>query len=512
MTQISYSRVDLFKSCPFKYKLRYLEGIKVPPDNTNPANALIIGSALHKGIETDTSTAIAQYNAAFPVISDETETECVKFEVLIDKAKNFISTNLSGEFAFEHELRNNDFVGFIDLLVKHNDGTYGIYDFKYSNAVDRYIESPQVHLYKYYFELEDPHNKVTELGYILIPKSTVKQGKHETIVEFRNRLHGVLDNCAVQLYKVDYQPNKVIEHLTSLKHMLEATDFPRIPCNPRFCMFCDIAKYCHEGYTYMLPKNQPRNVVTSDRIKAMFYGQPFTGKTTLANQFPSPLFLNTDGNIHTFDAPCIQLKYEYSGPVLVKHPWEVFTDAIKDLQTENHTYRTVVIDLVDDTFEMCRSYSLKKMNIEHESENSFKAWDMVTSKFLETFKQVASLDMNVVFLLHENTSRDLTRRSGDTVTAIGPNLREKIATKLAGFVDIVGRITADDSGHYINFKNSDLMFGGSRINIDVDRIPCNYEELKSLYNKQTKPKEAPIPHKTVEAPASPKPYYPQLGN
>ena len=89
--------------------------------------------------------------------------------------------------------------------------------------------------------------------------------------------------------------------------------------------------------------------------------------------------------------------------------------------------------------------------------------------------------MNIVLLAHENTSRDLIRRSGDKVTAIGPNIREKIAIKLAGFLDIVARITAEDTGHYINFKNSDLMFGGGRINIKVDRIPSDFASFKNLY-------------------------------
>lgn len=490
---ISYSRVDSFKSCPFKYKLRYVDGITVPPDNTNAANPLIIGTAIHKGIETDAETAIVEYNASFPIINDETENECIKFEVLIDKAKQFIRDNIKGEYTYELELRNDDFIGYIDLLVKFPDGTYGIYDFKYSNAVERYVASPQIHLYKYYFELLHPEAKVTQLGYILIPKTSIRIRKlknpprQESILDFRERLRGVLNQSAVQLYKVDYQPNKVIEHLTALKHVLEATEYPRKPCNERFCMFCDIYKYCQEGYTYMLPINEKRKVVIGDRIKAMFYGQPFTGKTTLANQFPSPIFLNTDGNINTFDSPCIQLKYEYSGPVLTRHPWEVFTDAIKDLQTEQHTFQTVVIDLVDDVFEMCRAFQLKKMNISHESESSFKAWDIVTTTFLETFKQVASLNMNVVLLSHENTSRDITKRNGDTITAIGPNMREKIAVKLAGFVDIVGRTTADDTGHYINFKSNDIVFGGGRIKIPVERVPSSYEEIKKLYAQATPP-------------------------
>lgn len=46
----SYSRVDCFSQCPYKYKLRYIEKlqrIQIPTAD----NALLLGQALHTGIE-----------------------------------------------------------------------------------------------------------------------------------------------------------------------------------------------------------------------------------------------------------------------------------------------------------------------------------------------------------------------------------------------------------------------------------------------------------------------------
>ena len=40
---------------------------------------------------------------------------------------------------------------------------------------------------------------------------------------------------------------------------------------------------------------------------------------------------------------------------------------------------------------------------------------------------------------------DLTRKSGDKISSIRPNLREKVANKVAGMVDLVARIVADDN-------------------------------------------------------------------
>ena len=56
----SHSRVDSYKQCPYKFKLRYIEQMKTLP-NDDPTNALIIGTALHTGIEKDVKTAIDEY-------------------------------------------------------------------------------------------------------------------------------------------------------------------------------------------------------------------------------------------------------------------------------------------------------------------------------------------------------------------------------------------------------------------------------------------------------------------
>ena len=52
MVKKSYSRVECFKQCPYKYKLKYVDEIKTLP-NYDADNALHIGTMLHKAIETD---------------------------------------------------------------------------------------------------------------------------------------------------------------------------------------------------------------------------------------------------------------------------------------------------------------------------------------------------------------------------------------------------------------------------------------------------------------------------
>ena len=109
--QISHSRVECFEGCPYRYKLRYIDKYEVlKPDNAD--NPLFLGTALHTGIEKDVKTAIDEYYKNFTVITDEHINEAMKLEFQIPRAKALLP---QGEY--EVQIQDEDFIGFIDLLV-----------------------------------------------------------------------------------------------------------------------------------------------------------------------------------------------------------------------------------------------------------------------------------------------------------------------------------------------------------------------------------------------------------
>ena len=84
--RVSHSRVEVFDRCPYKYRLRYVEGIDTIP-NTDADNALILGTALHTGIEEGVEQALDFYKNSFPVLTDDHIHEMMKLEAMIPKAK-----------------------------------------------------------------------------------------------------------------------------------------------------------------------------------------------------------------------------------------------------------------------------------------------------------------------------------------------------------------------------------------------------------------------------------------
>lgn len=225
----------------------------------------------------------------------------------------------------------------------------------------------------------------------------------------------------------------------------------------------------------MLPKNEKRTVNKLSQLKIWIYGAPFSGKTTLANNFPDAIMLNTDGNINSFNSPYVRIRDELNGRQTIK-AWVIFKRTIEELK-QGSNYKTIVVDLVEDVYEYCRLYCYEKLDIEHESDNSFKAYDYVRNEFLNVMKSLVNLNYNIVLISHEDTSKDITKRSGDKITAIKPNITEKLANKLAGMVDLVGRVT----NRKLSFYSDEVVFGGSRIKLNKTEIPLDFNALIDIY-------------------------------
>lgn len=484
--QVSYSRVSTHKKCPYQYFLRYKEKFETIPTD-DPQSALVLGHALHTGIEKDVQAAIDEYFGAYPIITDRHIDEAIKLEYLIPKVKAILPRG-------EHEVKieDEDFIGYIDLLASTSENNlYDIYDFKYSNNVSNYMKSEQLHLYKYYFEKLNPGKRIRNLYFVFIPKVQIRRKYKnktnkldETDYEFRQRVVSELNNKEIKIEKISYDPNKVIDFLTDTKHLVEAEEFDKNPT--RLCDWCDYQNYCQKGDdTMILPKNERRSIETINKKVIWLYGAPFSGKTYLANKFPDPLMLNTDGNIRFIDAPFIPIKdvVTVEGRMTKRTlAWEVFKDAIAELEKKQNDFKTIVVDLLEDTYEYCRLYMYDQLNITHESDDSFRAWDKVRTEFLSTLKRLMNLDYeNIILISHEDTSKDITKKGGDKVTAIKPNINDKCANKVAGMVDIVARVIADGDNRVLSFKTNEVIFGGGRLNVTAKEIPCDYDELMKVY-------------------------------
>lgn len=243
MNHYSYSRVMLFKQCPYKYFVRYILKIK-EEENFEATNALWLGTALHLGIDEGVKEAEKNYFSNYYVIDDNHVNEAIKLSAIIPKCQELLA--LDKEHIFELKVEHEGFLGFIDLLIKNDDGTYDMYDFKYSNNHQNYLNSYQLHVYKYFLE-KATNMKVKNMYFLFAPKTFIRQKRDETLQQFRIRLADELSHMQATLAKVDYDEEKVVDFLQIKDKMLSTIDFE--PKENEFCKWCDLKGECKNATT-----------------------------------------------------------------------------------------------------------------------------------------------------------------------------------------------------------------------------------------------------------------------
>ena len=237
-----------------------------------------------------------------------------------------------------------------------------------------------------------------------------------------------------------------------------------------------------------LPKNERRSATVPTKRTMWLYGAPFSGKTTFADSAPDPLMLNTDGNAEYVTAPYVSIQDEVTVTGRItqrKMAWAVFKDYIEELEKGQNDFKTIVVDLVNDTYEMCRLYMYDKLGITHESDDTFRAWAKVRTEYLSTMRRVVHLPYeNIILLSHEDSTKDLTKKSGEKVTSIKPKMADKVADSLAGMVGFVGRVYVDDGKHMLSIKSDEVVYGGGRLGISDVVIPLEWKAVTELFNKK----------------------------
>ena len=515
--QVSYSRIGTYEKCPYQFKLHYIDKLETI-FNCDPQSPLVLGHALHTGIEKDVETAIKEYYSAYPVIKDAHVTEAMKLEYLIPKVKEILPEG-------EHEVKieTDDFVGFIDLLVPIGNGiwldapcgeevdVYDLYDFKYSNNIPGYMTSGQLHLYKYFFEQTNPGKRIRNLYFVFVPKCSLRMKyknktnkRDETIYEFRKRSLADLKSKEIRIEQVQYDPNKVIEYLIGVKHCIEDTEYKKTP--NRFCDWCEFQQYCEKGIDFMiLPENKRRIKTINTEPDMWIYADSYVGKSTFIDQIDSLLFANTDGNIENITSPVVRIKdeLEKNGRMTNKvFAWQKFLELVDELEKKENDFKAIALDLIEDLYEHCRLYMYDKLGIEHEQDAGFgKGWDMVRTEFLSTIKRLKNLGYRIIYISKE-LKTEVNLKNGAKITSYGPNMADKVANVLAGTVTLTIRAFMNNRGRFLQLAKEENIFGGGRFNFVHDTCPLDMklfiEELKLAQGDAEKTIEEQVGQDSLE--------------
>lgn len=502
MFKTSYSKAGTFTQCPRKYELRYLKGLEVP-FNCDAANPLEIGTMLHEVIELGIDKATENYVTKYPVLTDLMVNELMKMRVLGPRAAELVWDSCDCEEpVFETELDCDGFVGYIDCLIPRGKGLWTMLDFKYSNNVDRYLESSQLSVYKYFYERSHPGEIIQDMAFLIVPKTMIRQKKTEDLYQFRERLQAVLVDMWPKLYRVEYDASAVADFLADSMEMANAEEFPK--CESRLCDWCDYKDYCLGGNDMLvLPKNERRQETVITDPDMWIYADSYVGKSTFVDHFDDVLFINTDGNTQNITSPYIQIADElvHEGRMTKKVlAWAKFREVIDELEKHENTFKVIALDLVEDLYEHCRFYVFDQLGIKHESDGGYgKGWDMVRTEFLSQMKRLKSLGYRIIYISKELVT-EITYANGMKVSTFKPNIPDKVANVLAGTVTMTLRAYMDERGHFLQLRKNENVFGGGRIDFKQDRCDLTVEAFnEALLAAQGKPVAAEPAHKKKPA-------------
>lgn len=220
----------------------------------------------------------------------------------------------------------------------------------------------------------------------------------------------------------------------------------------------------------------------------LVYGPPKIGKSSLAARFPDALFLECEPGLSELEV--------FKIPT---YTWVDFLEACKLIAAGNHTFKTVVVDTVDNAFKYCSDHVNAQHGVEYEGDLPHgKGWSFVKNEWHRVMTRLASLPYGLILISH-SVDREIETRTGN-YTRTMPSLPERARGVVLGLVDIIlycdSTATRDKDGNVLTHrvlrtKPHPAYEAGDRTGRLPETLPLDFEAFAKAFT-------APIPAKNKE--------------
>lgn len=132
----------------------------------------------------------------------------------------------------------------------------------------------------------------------------------------------------------------------------------------------------------------------SRAVKTVIYGTEGVGKSTLASQFPGPLFIDVEGGTAQMDVRRIEKP----------DTWDELLNIVKEVAVTPNICQTLILDTADYAEGMCIEHILRKYN--QKSIESFgygKGYTFISEEWqrlMDAFNKVIAAGINVTIIAH----------------------------------------------------------------------------------------------------------------
>lgn len=209
------------------------------------------------------------------------------------------------------------------------------------------------------------------------------------------------------------------------------------------------------------------------KYKVWVYGTPFSGKSYFADTFPKAFVINTDGNLQFYkNADGVQVS-----------SYQEFVQALEKF--DSGKYETLIIDVVDHIYDMCREEFLTSRNVEHEADitssggaNTYgKGYTLLREQFWYMISKIRNVPSHLVLVSHD-AEKEEKGKLGTMKTVYAPaTLPKQLVSKLCGVMHFVGRCYRDGDKYVVSFGSNDNETSGNRLPIKSKIIANTYKDF-----------------------------------
>jgi hypothetical protein len=221
-------------------------------------------------------------------------------------------------------------------------------------------------------------------------------------------------------------------------------------------------------------------VVEPKRPKVVIYGPPGVGKTWASLSWPSVYYIDTEcgADLEYYRIKLREAGGAYLGPEQGSLDFDVVIGQMQALATEEHHFRTVVIDSISKLWNTALVDEQEALG----DKDAFGAYKKAPSrKFASLMKWVNRLDLNVIFIAHQKEIWGLNDKKQREVIGYGPDCQDKLEYDL----HLVLRIAKIGPTRYAYIGKSRLPSFS-----EGDRFEWGFEQFAERYGQDVIEKEA----------------------
>lgn len=208
-------------------------------------------------------------------------------------------------------------------------------------------------------------------------------------------------------------------------------------------------------------------------IKMLIYGQPGTGKSSMALSAPNPVMFDFDGGIQrvnvAFQCPTLQVK-----------KWEDAMSAIEELKSGEDDCKTIIIDTAGKMLDFMSDYIMRndsKMKM-RDGSLSLKGYGARKVMFQNFLREVSMMGKHIVFVAHEREDKD-----GET-RIVRPEISGSSAGDLMKGLDLVGYVQVIGQDRTVYWTPQEKFYAKNSCNLPAwQKIPVIVDDKGNVTQK-----------------------------